>query len=129
MIVTMLVAQLFHYEDFASTLAVVLPTHNQQLTEITAAAIVLAELLALPYLSGMYLSTLMRFLSASLGATVSLFWLLIALTNAHATNSALLSTTIQLPGGLVAVVWALLLVGFYIVVAAADSRFRHDVSS
>ena len=71
----MLVAQLFSYEDFAVTLSALMPYNDNSLLTITAAAVVIAELLALPYLLGMYISTLMRVMSATLAAAVGVFWM------------------------------------------------------
>lgn len=128
MIVTLL-AQLYGFDDFASTLAIVLPINDQQLIKITAALIVIVELLSLPYLLGMYMSSLMRIISASCGLGVCGFWLITALTNAHASNSALLSATVAIPGGILAVVWAGILMTLFLKVVLTDTRFRHDTSS
>ncbi len=129
MITVMLVAQLFKYEDFASVLSVVLPIMSYQAVEILAALLVILELLALPYLLGMYLSPLMRGISALAGGVVSTFWLIAALTSAHASNSALLSTFVQMPGGIMAVLWACALLGLLLSVVIIDTRFRHEASS
>lgn len=121
----MLLAQLFGYEDFASALAVIMPITDQHFVEILAAGMVLAELLSLPYLLGMYISRLMRALSVIAGIGVCGFWLLATLTNAHASNSALLSTTVHIPGGIIAVLWAMVVTGLFLRVFVSDTRFRH----
>ncbi len=126
---TMLLAQLYKYEDFASVLSIVLPVNNQQLSVILAGAIAFAELLAFPYLLGMYVSKLMRALSGLFATLAAVFWLLTTLTNAHASNSAILSTALSLPGGIVSLLWAVLLATTLTYVIVQDSRFRHDSSS
>lgn len=118
----MLVAQLFSYEDFAVTLSALMPYNDNSLLTITAAAVVIAELLALPYLLGMYISTLMRVMSATLAAAVGVFWMFTSLTNSHASNSGIFSTTLELPGGILAVVWSLALVISIVLVIKADTK-------
>lgn len=122
MLVSMLLAQLFNYEDFAVTLGAVLPFNDIVGTKVVAASIVVLELLALPYLLSMYLSVLMRVTCALAAAAVALFWLLIAFTNAHASNSAFFSTTIDIPGGVIAATWALVLSGLVTVTVYGDTR-------
>src|SRR4051812_47682117 len=94
LLIVMLVSQLFSYEDFPSTLDILLPINDQPLIHMTAALIVFAELLALPYLLGMYISRLMRVLSVMFAVCAAAFWLIVSLTNAHAANSGLFSTTL-----------------------------------
>lgn len=125
MLIVMLVAQLFHYEDFASVLAVVVSVNDASLLAILAGCIVLAELLALPYLLGMYVSRLMRVISALLGFGMAGFWLFTSFTNAHAGNIGMFSSTLELPGGLLAAVWSIVLFSLVCKVIFADSRFRH----
>lgn len=129
LLLVMLLCQLYSYEDLAATLGGVLPFNDQPLTMSVAATVVLAELLSLPYLIGMYLSRLMRIVSAFMAGAVSGFWLLSCLTNAHAANSGLFSTTLEIPGGLLPALWSLFLFGSVLSVMFADTRFRHDVSS
>lgn len=129
MLVVMLVAQLFGYENFAGVLAGVLPFNDLAATAVVSAAIVLAELLALPYLLRTYISRLMRVLSALAGFVISGFWLLSALTNAHAANSGLFSTSLTLPGGLLSALWTIVLFAAISYIIFADSRFRHDTTS
>jgi len=125
MLIAMLLAQLYGYEGFATVLSTVVSSNDARAHQTLAAFIVIAELMALPYLLRMYVSPLLRKLSACLALIACGFWLLSALTNAHAQNSGLFSDTISLPGGLIAAVWCLLLSGTIITVIAADSRFRH----
>lgn len=122
MLVLMLLAQLFSFENFVSILALVLAYNDQQLVAISTALVTAAELFALPYLLGMKLSSLMRVLSAALGGAVVLFWLFTSLTNAHAENSALFGDTLALPGGIVAVLWSLVLIGAYVYVVIHERR-------
>jgi hypothetical protein len=129
MVLGMLLSQLFSYEDFAAVLGGVLPFNDQPLATVGAAVIVIVELLSLPYLLGMYVSILMRIFSAGLAFVVSGFWLLTSLTNAHAANSALFSTTLELSGGLLAALWSAALFGIVTYVIFTDTRFRHDTSS
>ncbi len=124
LLILMLLAQLFGYESFASILAILMPFNDQQLTDILAAKVVIAELLALPYLLGMPLSRLMRGFSLLLGTGVVLFWLFTSLTSAHAGNAALFSDTLLIPGGILAFLFsALLSTGFgYVVYRDLGSR-------
>ena len=124
MLVLMLLAQLFSFENLASVLTLVLSYNDQSLIKITTALLVTAELFALPYLLGMKLSKLMRIFSAFLGGCVLLFWLLVTLTNAHAANSAIFGDTLTLPGGIVAVAWSILLAGAYVYVVAHERRAK-----
>ena len=110
MIVSMLVAQLYGYESFASTLLVVLPPTSVANMTLIAALIVLVELLALPYLLNMRLSYLMRILSAGCSISIALFWLMVALTNTHASNVAFFSDTVHFHGGVLAFVWSVFLI-------------------
>jgi len=129
MLTVMLVAQLFSYEDFPSVLNIVLPINEQPLIHLTAALAVIAELLALPYLLGMYLSKLTRGVSGLFAVLAASFWLIVSLTNAHAANSGLFSTTFELPGGLLAAIWTFVLFGTLATVVYADTKFRHDMST
>ena len=125
MLVAMLAAQLFAYEDFAVVLSAIMPESDTRLHTVMASCIVFAELFALPYLLGMYLSKLMRLVSALLGFFIAGFWLFASLTNAHAGNSGLFSATFDVPGGLIAATWSIVLFGLICKVLFADSRFRH----
>jgi len=125
----MLTAQLFGYEDLAVILGTLLPFDGRAMDYVVASGLVITELLSLPYLLRMYISRLMRIVSAAAAAIVAGFWLLTSLTGAHALNSGLFSTTLELPGGLLAVFWSLVLSGLIAPVIVADSRFRHDASS
>ena len=100
----MLVCQLYGYENFASVLMVSLPVMDDAQIQIAAAAIVLVELVALPFLLGMYVSPLMRIVSMTCAVLTSLVWLFTALTSSHASNTGLLSDTLTVPGGLLAFV-------------------------
>lgn len=128
MLVIMLVCQLYGFEDFSTDLSVVLPTTNPALIDVAAGLIVFAELFALPYLLGMYVSRLMRIMSALLAAGIGFFWLFTAFTNAHAANSALFSSTLIVPGGIWPALWSCVLVCAVAFTIAADSRFRHATS-
>lgn len=128
MIACMLVAQLYGYEDFATELGVLLPFSDLVLLDLTAAGIVTLELFALPYLLGMYLSPLMRLFSGIAAAAVGLYWLFVAFTNAHASNSALFASTLEVAGGIIPALWSMLLVGLVLTVITQDSRFRHATS-
>ncbi len=119
-LVVLLVSQLFGYEDFASVLGILMPYNDNSLLKVTAAAVVIAELLALPYLLGMYLSPLMRLVSAGFGAGVTVFWLFTCLTNSHATNSGLFSTSFELQGGIIATLLSLILFSCVVLVIRAD---------
>lgn len=129
MFTLMLVSQLFGYEDLASELSSIMAINDIRLLQVVAGVVVLLELLALPYLLGMYLSQLLRFLSAAAGFGVAGFWLLMSLTNAHIENSGIFASTIELPGGVLAALWSFLLFGLICRVIVADSKFRHAVTS
>jgi len=122
MLTAMLVAQLFGYEDFAVTLGALMPFNDSPSLALTAATVVIAELLALPYLLGMYLSTLMRRLSGVFLAGISIFWMFTGFTNSHANNSGMFSTTVELPGGIFATLLALLLFVGAVLVIRADTQ-------
>lgn len=124
LLVLMLVAQLYSYENLASILSVVLPYGDQTLITVTAALIVIAELFTLPWLLGMKLSHLFRALSAVIGLAIGSFWLMVALTNAHAINSGLLGEKVVIPGGLLALGWALALLSCLLCVFFYDTRLR-----
>lgn len=129
LITVMLVSQLFSYEDFPSTLDVILPINDQPLVHLLAALVVIAELFALPYLLSMYIAPLMRVVSAVFGVLATGFWLIVSLTSAHAANSGLFSTTLKIPGGVLAAVWSLAVFGLLASVIYVDSKFRHASSS
>ena len=122
MVIVMLLAQLYGYEDFAITLGAILPFNDNALLNVIAATVVIIELLALPYLLGMYLSKLMRVLCACFAASVSVFWLFASFTNSHASNSGLFSTTFELSGGILATAWSLLLFAGMVIVVKADTE-------
>ncbi len=129
MLVIMSLTQLYGFEDQPSVLGTLLPFDDQPLAMVTATLVILAQVLSLPYLLGMYLGRLMRLLCALSCAFVCSLWLLLAFTNAHAENSGLFSTTFDVSGGILPAVWSLVLFGCFITVALADSKFRHDASS
>lgn len=129
LLVAMLVAQLFSYEDFPSKLDVLLPINDQPTIKLLAAVIVIAELFALPYLLGMYVATLMRVVSALAAVFAAGFWLIMSLTNAHAANSGLFSTTVDLPGGIFAALLSFVVFGMLAKVIYSDSKFRHATSA
>lgn len=127
MIIAMLLAQLYGYEAFAPLLAQLLGIELKVAT-VAASALVLIELLALPYLLSMYQSRVMRYVSASASLFISGFWLFSALTSAHAANSGLFSDTLTVSGGLGAALWTLAVTVLVCTVLAADSKFRHATS-
>ena len=121
-LILMLLTQLYGYEDFAVTLGAVIPFSDAALLKVSAATIVIVELLSLPYLLGMYLSKLMRVLSGIFAAGMAVFWLFTSFTNSHASNSALFSTTFELPGGVLAAAMSLLLFVGIVIVIKADTE-------
>lgn len=122
MMIVMLLAQLYGYEAFANILRDVLPSHDATQATIAAGMIVIVELLSLPYLIEMRLSALMRRVSIVFGLAIGGFWLLMPLTSAHAENSGLFSDTLELPGGVLALLWSLVLVGCSSYVVYKNSR-------
>jgi len=129
MFLAMTLAQLFKYENQPIIMSTLMPFDDQPLSSIIAALIILAQVLGLPYLLGMYISRLMRILCAVSGTSASLFWLLTSLTNSHASNSGLFSSALDVPGGLIPAVWSMILFAGFSAVVFADSKFRHDSSS
>jgi glucan phosphoethanolaminetransferase (alkaline phosphatase superfamily) len=128
MMTVMLLTQLYGYEDFSTVLSGLLSSNDMRAAVATAGLLVLAQLLSLPYLLGMYLSKLMRIMSASLSFVVACFWLFTMFTNAHAENSGVFSSVVILPGGIIAALWASLLFFLIAYTLLADSRFRHASS-
>ncbi len=129
MLVVMSLAQLYSFEDQPTILGALLPFNDQPLAAVVATLVVLAQILALPYLLGMYISRFMRVLCIAACGFVCSLWLLLAFTNAHAENSGLFSTTLDVGGGILAALWSLVLFVCFARVAFADSKFRHDASS
>lgn len=121
----MLLSQLYGYEDFDIVVGTVTSFETLSDVMVASAAIVLAELIALPFLLGMYLSPLMRFVSAVLALGVSGFWLMVSLTNAHTSNIGLFSSVYEVPGGILPLLWSGLLFGLVAWLAVSDSKFRH----
>ena len=121
----MIVAQLYGYELFPSTLANVVVIDNSALVSASAGVVVLMELFSLPYLLGMYISKLLRWISAGLAFISGFFWLFVTFTNAHAQNSGLFSDTFVVTGGIFAALWSTVLLFIVGWVIAADSNFRH----
>ena len=129
MVTLMLLAQLYGFEDFSTVLTGVLRFDDRPLISAIAAGVVLLELLALPYLLSMYLSPLMRIVSAVAGAAVGLMWFFIAFTNAHASNVGLFSASPEVSGGIMAAVWSSLLAGLITWVLYVDARsYRRQAS-
>ena len=102
-LVVLLVAQLFTYEDFPSIIASFWLTDSLASSHLLAALIIVAELFAIPFLLRMKLSVAMRWLSTGLGWLVAGFWLFIGIwlsVTVHAvTNTGLLGSAIELAPG------------------------------
>ena len=129
MVTLMLLAQLYGFEDFSTVLSGVLPFDESPLISAIAASLVLLELFALPYLLSMYLSPLMRIVSAVVSAAVALTWFFVTITNAHAGNVGLFSASPEVPGGILAAGWTSLLAGLIAWVLFVDCRsYRHRAS-
>ena len=128
MLVVMLVAQLYSFEDFAPLLGQNMQGDDVVISYVAAALLVIAELFSLPYLLGMYISRFLRYTSAGLALGVSVYWLFTAFTNSHAVNTGLFSSTFVVSGGILAAAWAGLLVFLVVATVAADTRFRHASS-
>lgn len=122
----MLVGQLYSYEDFASILSVLTDSNDASFHALLAALLVIAELFSLPYLLGMYISPLMRGMSALLSFVVAGFWLITSLTSAHSQNAGYFSSSFEFPGGLAAAAIGLALFALVCKVIYDDTRFRHD---
>ncbi len=125
MLVAMLVTQLYGYEALPKVLSEFMASNDRSMVQVSAGMLILAELMTLPYLLGMYISRLLRYVSAGLAFGVSCFWLFVVFTNAHIQNSGLFSDTFVVPGGIAPALWAGML--FFVVawVIAADSNFKH----
>jgi hypothetical protein len=118
----MLLSQLFGFESFHTILSAISASIDQRYNTVLAGWIVVLELIALPYLIGMPLSTLMRTFAILAGSMVSLFWLITQLTSAHTANSGLFSDTIVLQGGVIAVLYSLVVVILFTVVVVNDIK-------
>lgn len=124
MLVAMLVAQLYHFDDFDSVLALSSPVMDNSELKILAGLIVIVELLALPYLLGMYLSKLM-FVTSSVAAIIaSMFWFMTALVSAHSSDTGMVGGVISVPGGLLAFTASLLLIAMVGATLFYDARAR-----
>lgn len=101
-LVVMVVAQLFTYEEFANVIkGMWLPL--PQWSPVRAAILVTLEVIALPFLLAMRLSPAMRVVSMVAGWLVAILWLGISLwinlNGAIVANSGFLGATIDLPVG------------------------------
>lgn len=98
----MVVAQLFTFEDYSEVVADITGLSIASAT-IAAAAIVVFEVIALPFLFSMRLSVLGRIVSMFSGWLTAIGWLLIALYGnvaiGSASNSGILGATVPLPRG------------------------------
>ncbi len=117
-LVIMVVAQLFTFEDFPALIADYLLPTGTRLAPMLAAIIVSVEVLALPFLLGMAVSPLMRWLSMVCGWVAVAIWIKISLwlviTMNVATNAGILGATIKVPIGWWTVLFSLLLGGLAI---------------
>jgi len=100
-IIILLVAQLFTFEDFPALLAALGLPGGEMCGHITAVVLVIFELLALPFLLRMYLSPAFRIVSMIAGwlTAGTLLFLTIWESGGHTSNSILLGATVPLPTG------------------------------
>jgi len=110
-LVIMLVAQLFTFEEFPGLIASSWLLDDRT-SSVVAASIVALELLALPFLLQMRLSPAMRVVSMVAGWLVVSTWLIVSLCKnvvGDALHSVLLGATIPLPEGWWSVLFCLAL--------------------
>ncbi|MEO5949988.1 MAG: hypothetical protein ABIQ04_00920 [Candidatus Saccharimonadales bacterium] len=102
-LVVMAVAQLFTYEDFPSLIKSFLLPTGDRFAYLLAALIVSFEVFAVPFLLGMSVSPLMRWLSMICSWAAAGIWIFISLwlnfTNGIVTSAGLLGATVKLPSG------------------------------
>lgn len=99
----MAVAQLFTFENFPAVIASMWLPGGETMARVSAAFIVIAEVLALPFLLGMRLSPLFRTVSMVLGWIVVVKWLFFAIWEnimvTSVTNNGMFGATVPLPVG------------------------------
>ena len=109
-LVVMLVAQLFTFEDTAPLIESFGLGGGEPFAKVLAGCIVIAELLALPFLLRMRLSPLMRMVSMVSGWVAALWWVYIALFSLAAgtsiANVGFFGVVVNIPSGILAVVLA-----------------------
>lgn len=102
-IAVMAVAQLFTFENFPAVIASIWLPGGEVMARVIAAFIVIAEILALPFLLSMRLSPLFRVVSMVLGWIIVLKWLFFAIWEnvmlATLTNTGMFGATVPLPVG------------------------------
>lgn len=102
-LLVMVVAQLFTYEDFPGVVTGFWLSDDAGLSHVLAALIVVAEVSALPFLLAMRLSPLMRVLSMVSGWIAIGFWVFIAIwlnvTMTAMSSAGILGATIEFPVG------------------------------
>jgi len=102
LLLLMVVAQLFAFEEFAPALSTLELPGGEPLSSVLAALIVTGEVIALPFLLRMRLSPAFRVVSMVASWVVVTFWLAITVweaTYAHASSSTLLGSAVPLPVG------------------------------
>ncbi len=108
--IIMLVAQLFTFEDTAPLIESFGLGGGEPFAKVLAGCIVIAELLALPFLLRMRLSPLMRMVSMVSGWVAALWWVYIALFSLAAgtsiANVGFFGVVVNIPSGILAVVLA-----------------------
>ncbi len=113
-IVIMLIAQLFTFEDFIKLFESFDFRGGSTLAYFVAASLVSAELLALPFLLRMSLSPAFRILSAGCGWIVALYWVAISVwvitMVPEATSVGLLGTVVDTGSGVFALLFSIIFV-------------------
>lgn len=103
LLIIMVVAQLFTFEDFPDVIANMWLPGGEGLASVIAAVIVIMEVFALPFLLGMRLSAAMRTASMVLGWMVIVTWTAISLWQNGSVNiignAGILGDTVPLPVG------------------------------
>lgn len=98
-IILMVVAQLFTFEDFPEVIARMDIWNGGDYAALWAAVIVTFEVFMLPFLLGMRLSILMRFVSMVAGWCVVAVWLATSVWADKSSDSGLLGATATLASG------------------------------
>jgi hypothetical protein len=100
--ISMIVGQLFTFEDFPGVLGSMWLPGGETFAVMAAAVIVTLEVLTLPFLLRLRLSVAMRVVSMMAGWLVLVIWLVISLGNVlsgSVVNGGLMGATVPLPVG------------------------------
>ena len=128
-IAVMVLTQLFSFEDFPAVISSLWLPGGEFTTKVLTAILVIAEVLALPFLLALRLSPLFRVVSMTLGWIVVLLWTLLTVWENLAvgtiSNSGIFGATIPLPVGWWSVLFSLALGVLVAWLLVSQSLSRH----